>query len=129
MRLYLRYPTERFKNAKQANELKRSFRKTKIWAELRDMKRKEQNNLDPVTHQKLVKSANLHHLSLYPDNYDNPDPSRYILLNPATHELVHRLFDMSIYETENPTLTEILKRMYEINKKEWPNFKEKETWW
>ena len=91
--------SKRFKSTVEAQTFKRKVRASKQWAELRTNKRKQQNDIDPITQSRLSKSANLHHLSTYSvDFYDDLNPERFKLLNQKTHDAVHFLFDIVLRE-------------------------------
>lgn len=69
---------------------KSKFRGSKEWKAFRLRKRKEQNNIDPITGSKLPKGAHLHHKDLNEDEYENIDnPDNFILLLPTTHKWIH----------------------------------------
>lgn len=91
--------SKRFKNIVETQAFRRKVRASKYWANLRALKRKEQDNIDPITQSKLSKSANLHHLSTFSvDFYDDLNPERFKLLNQKTHDAVHFLFDIVLRE-------------------------------
>ena len=74
--------SKRFKSTVETQAFRRKVRASKLWAELRVLKRKEQDNIDPISLGRLSKSANLHHLSTYSvDFYDDLNPERFKLLN------------------------------------------------
>jgi hypothetical protein len=80
------------KNAKYDQSAKRRFRASKIWKEFRDRIRKKQV-VDPVTGQKLTRLANLHHLDLHEENYENiSNEENFVFLNQATHKTIHFFF-------------------------------------
>lgn len=96
---------------------KRRLRDTKRWKALRHEKNVEQKGIDPITHGKLSRTANLHHMDLRPENYENlDDKSKFVLLNRNTHANLHWLYG---YYRKDPNFLErlvgLLKRMVEIN--------------
>lgn len=96
---------------------KRDFRASKIWKLFRHQKNIEQDGLCYITHKKLLKGANLHHLDLDEKNYtDISDPSHFVFVNKSIHEVIHTLWR---YYQKDPTvldrLKEVLDRMVEIN--------------
>lgn len=91
--------SKRFKSTVEAQTFRRKVRASKHWAELRSLKRNEQQNIDPISLGRLSKSANLHHLSTFSvDFYDDLNPERFKLLNQKTHDAVHFLFDIVLRE-------------------------------
>lgn len=96
---------------------KRDFRASKIWKLFRHQKNIEQDGLCYITHKKLLKGANLHHLDLDEKNYtDISDPTHFVFVNKSIHEVIHTLWR---YYQKDPTvldrLKEVLDRMVEIN--------------
>ena len=91
--------SKRFKSTVETQAFRRKVRASKLWAELRSLKRNEQQNIDPISLGKLSRSANLHHLSTFSvDFYDDLNPERFKLLNQKTHDTVHFLFDIVLRE-------------------------------
>lgn len=91
--------SKRFKSTVETQAFRRKVRSSKYWAELRSLKRNEQQNIDPISLGKLSRSANLHHLSTFSvDFYDDLNPERFKLLNQKTHDTVHFLFDIVLRE-------------------------------
>lgn len=71
---------------------KKKFRASKEWKEFRYIMR-ERQRIDPVTKQKLTKMANLHHLDMDDEHYDDlSNVDNFVFLNQKTHECVHFLF-------------------------------------
>ena len=96
---------------------KRDFRASKIWKLFRHQKNVEQDGLCYITHKKLLKGANLHHLDLDEKNYtDISDPSHFVFVNKSIHEVIHTLWR---YYQKDPEvlvrLKDVLDRMVEIN--------------
>lgn len=100
---------------------KTKFRATKKWKEFRDRKRKEQK-VDPITGAKLTRMANLHHLDLNEEHYEDlSDESHFVFLNQAMHKVVHALFLKSKpreWRKRVLALIKILKEMENINSRE-----------
>lgn len=100
---------------------KTKFRASKKWKEFRDRKRKEQK-VDPITGAKLTRMANLHHLDLNEEHYEDlSDESNFIFLNQAMHKVVHALFLKSKpreWRKRVLALIKILKEMENINSRE-----------
>lgn len=96
---------------------KTKFRASKKWKEFRDRIRHEQQK-DPVTGAKLTRMANLHHLDLNADNYEDlSDDSHFVFLNQATHKTIH-FFAHKDWRHRLEVMTKLLERMAEING--WP---------
>lgn len=97
---------------------KTKFRASKKWKEFRDRKRKEQK-VDPITGAKLTRMANLHHLDLNKEHYEDlSDESHFVFLNQAMHKVVHALFLKSKpreWRKRVLALIKILKEMENIN--------------
>lgn len=100
---------------------KTKFRASKKWKEFRDKKRKEQK-VDPITGAKLTRMANLHHLDLNEEHYEDlSDESHFVFLNQAMHKTVHALFLKSKpreWRKRVLALIKILKEMENINSRE-----------
>ena len=71
---------------------KTKIRKSPEWKKLRQILIERQNGLDPITGKKLRKGAAVHHLCQDPEQYDNLDPERFILINRETHECWHFMY-------------------------------------
>lgn len=99
---------------------KQKFRASKKWRDFRDKKRKEQM-VDPITGAKLSRLANLHHLDLNEEHYEDiSDESHFIFLNQMMHKVVHALFLKSKpreWRKRILALIKILKQMEKINSK------------
>ena len=97
---------------------KQKFRASKKWRDFRDKKRKEQK-VDPITGAKLSRLANLHHLDLNEEHYEDlSDESHFVFLNQAMHKTVHALFLKSKpreWRKRVLALIKILKQMERIN--------------
>lgn len=102
---------------KSANAImKEKFRASVEWKDFRKQMMIRQNGMDPLTHRKLTRKFNCHHIDQNPDNYKNLDPKNFRCFNQKMHELVHiilsgmknyggkdfldRLYDEMIYEGE-----------------------------
>lgn len=100
---------------------KTKFRASKKWRDFRDRKRKEQM-VDPITGAKLSRLANLHHLDLNEEHYEDiSDESHFIFLNQMMHKVVHALFLKSKpreWRKRVLALIKILKEMENINSRE-----------
>ena len=97
---------------------KQKFRASKKWKDFRDKKRKEQK-VDPITGAKLSRLANLHHLDLNEEHYEDlSDESHFVFLNQAMHKTVHAMFLKSKpreWRKRVLALIKILKQMERIN--------------
>lgn len=71
---------------------KRNFRNSKRWKEFRDKIRHKQGN-DPITGQKLTKTAALHHCDLDESHYEDlSNEDNFVFLNCFSHRTVHFFF-------------------------------------
>ena len=101
----------------EQQKIKRNLRNTKAWKKLRHDKNVEQGGIDPITCGKLTKTANLHHMDLFFENYTKiEDHDKFVLLNKLTHDFVHWIYkyyvkDKSVIER----IVKILDKMVEIN--------------
>jgi len=96
---------------------KKNLRQSKKWKTLRHNKNVEQKGIDPITRKKLIKGCNLHHLDQREANYENiDDPSRFVLLNKYTHDILHFL---ARYYEKDPDILErfryMLDKMIELS--------------
>lgn len=103
---------------KSAQSKKAKFRQSKKWKEFRHAMNVLQHGKDPITNKKLYKMANLHHMNLDADEYENLDnPDNFVLLNSKTHDALHWAYN---YYKDDPTFLDRFKsyldKMVELNK-------------
>lgn len=79
--------------------LKRKVRRSPEWYELRLLKYKEQNGIDPITLRPLTNGWALHHMDLREEHYDNLEPNRFLAVSHTHHEMLHWCFN--IYKRTN----------------------------
>lgn len=100
---------------KKGNAEKTKFRTTVTWKKWRDFMKQESNGIDYVTHKKLYKTWNLHHLDESIENYQVLTVDRFVALNHQTHEMVEWLWK---YYRKDPKvidrLLDVMKRMAEF---------------
>lgn len=72
--------------------MKAKFRASKEWKDFRHQMNVLFEGKDFITGKKLVKGFNVHHLDDRAENYKNLDETRFIPLNPATHDYVHTIY-------------------------------------
>lgn len=96
---------------------KTKFRSTAKWKKFRLEMKKRQQGLCFITHKKLLKGANLHHLDLNPEHYEDiSKKDNFIFLNKSMHDVVHTLYRYYIKDKEVIyRLKYILDKMVEIN--------------
>lgn len=101
----------------EAQKKKRAFRNSVKWKKFKHFKNVEQKGLCYITHKKLLKGANLHHLDLDENKYsDISKPENFVYLNKSLHEVVHVLWRYYRNDSEVlDRLKEVLDRMVEIN--------------
>lgn len=96
---------------------KRAFRNSAKWKKFKHFKNVEQGGICYITHKKLLKGANLHHLDLDENKYsDISKPENFVYLNKSLHEVVHVLWryyknDIKVLDR----LKEVLDRMLILN--------------
>ena len=91
--------------------------KISVWKLFRHKISVKQKGLDYITHAKLRKMSNLHHMDLNEKNYTNLDnEDNFIFCNHNTHCWIHEIYT---YYKKDPEvlerLKEVLDRMVEIN--------------
>ena len=100
--------------------LKRKVRRSPEWYELRLLKYKEQNGIDPITLRPLSRSFNCHHMQCEDwKKYDDLNPEYFVCLNTQTHDVIHFLWNIVKREGDYDVFTRIifyLDKMKELNK-------------
>lgn len=102
---------------------KTKFRASKKWKDFRDKKRKEQNNTDPVTGNRLGRMGNLHHLCLDETRYDDlSNEENFVFLGNFTHKVMHWLGGNTKWSSEKwqkrlDELRKLCELMDELNGK------------
>ena len=101
----------------EQHKIKRNLRNTKAWKQLRHDKNVEQGGIDPITGGKLTKTANLHRMDLYFENYTKiEDHDKFVLLNKLTHDFVHWIYKYYVKDKDViERIVKILDKMVEIN--------------
>lgn len=98
-------------------KVKRAFRNSKRWREFRHKKNVEQGGKCYISGKKLYKAANLHHIDMRFENYqDLSKPENFVYLNKKMHDTVHILYPL--YAADKGVLErlkEILDRMVQLN--------------
>lgn len=96
---------------------KRNFRASKKWKEFRHKKNVEQGGKCYISHKKLYKAANLHHLDMTPEHYDDlSKPENYVYLNKKMHDTVHVLYPLYVIDRcVLDRLKEVLDKMILLN--------------
>lgn len=89
--------------------MKEEFRLTPEWWAMRRELIEEQKK-DPVTNTKLSPKANCHHLDQRAENYQSLDKSRYIMLQPLTHKMIHFLYRQ--YRKQGEHLFDVLRAIF-----------------
>ena len=93
----------------QTQKAKRNFRASKKWRSFRHKINVKQNGLCYITHKKLYKSANLHHIDLNEEHYEDiSNENNFVFLNKSMHDVVHALW--RYYKTDKL----VLKRLEEV---------------
>lgn len=100
--------------------MKEEFRLTPEWWDMRRELIAEQKK-DPITGAKLSPKANCHHLDQREENYQSTDKSRYVMLQPLTHKMVHFLY--RLYKKQGENLFDSLRKLFnEMDKKSTDNY-------
>lgn len=91
----------------KGNKDKAKVRSTKAWKDWRQhMKDEVSGGIDFVTHKKLYKTWNLHHLDEW--HYKLLEEGRFVCLNSMTHDMVEWLW--KYYRTD----PDVIKRLNEV---------------
>jgi hypothetical protein len=110
-------PTKKTNKKEEYNSAdKKAFRESEEWKNFRKEKF-EETKVDYITQRRLQSRANLHHLDLSSENYEDlSHPENFILLNKHTHQMIHMLYT---YYKNDPwildRIKEVLDRMVELN--------------
>ena len=101
----------------ESQKKKSRFRASKIWLAFRHKISVKQKGLDYITHAKLRKMSNLHHMDLDEKHYtDLSNEDNFVFLNHSSHRWIHEIFS---YYKKDPAvlerLKEVLDKMLEIN--------------
>lgn len=97
------------KKSKGKNQyLKSKLRQTKEWRQFRIDIEDYYDGIDYLTHKKLLKGWNNHHMDMRVENYCNLVVDRFRPFNKSSHDLIHVLYRYYIKEPE------ILERLKEI---------------
>ena len=79
---------ESIKGQKIDGKTKIEYRKTSVWIQFRK-KLFSERKIDFLTHRKLQKKFNLHHMRFSPQLYTDLDEQWFRCYNPNTHDVVH----------------------------------------
>lgn len=97
---------------------KSKFRNRKPWKLFRARLKKERK-VDELTHSRLSKTFNLHHLILTDKEEiytDLTHPENYMCLNPQSHDMLHLCYDNARRDPEfMDRLNKAVERMLELN--------------
>ena len=91
--------------------MKEEFRMTPEWWAMRRELIAEQK-IDPVTKAKLSTKANCPHLDSRDENYTSTDKSRYLMLQPLTHKVVHFIY--RLYKKQGEHLFDTLRNIFKL---------------
>lgn len=100
----------------EESKYKAKIRNRKSFKDLKERKRIEQKGVDYITHKKLGKKYNCHHLDQRLENYENLEDERFVALNTQTHDLVHTIY--RYYKNDKTVLVrlkEVLDKMIEYS--------------
>ena len=101
----------------QAQRIKAKFRASKKWKEFRCIKYTEQGGRCLICGMKLGKTANLHHINLREEDYqDLSNPDNFVFLCHSCHEYIHHKWKAYIRKDYNvQVLLDIWDKMREVN--------------
>lgn len=108
------------RNQNKAQARKTKFRRSAKWIKFRRYMKQKQK-VCAVTGKPLGPTANLHHLDMDEDNYENiDDESRFVFLSKTSHECVHWLWGKGNNDWRGrlKALWKIMHRMERINNAE-----------
>lgn len=97
---------ESIKGKKIDGKIKEKYRLTSIWKTFRKFM-SSKYKIDFLTHRKLQKKFNLHHVRFSPELYTDLDEKYFRCYNPNTHDILHWLVSETI---KDPTF---MKRITE----------------
>lgn len=89
---------------------KEKFRRSKTWKDFKKIM-DAQLPYDYVTHKKLSKRHQLHHLNLNPADYTKLNKDNFINLNSESHKIIHWIY--SRY-TRDPSIIDRIKEVIDI---------------
>ena len=97
---------------------KSKFRNRKPWKTFRARLKMERKS-DELTHSRLTKTYNLHHLILTDNEEiytDLTHPENYMCLNPQSHDMLHLCYDNARRDPEfMDRLNAAVNKMLELN--------------
>lgn len=93
------------KKSKGKNQyIKSKLRTTKEWRQFR-IDIEDYYEIDQLTHKKLLKGWNNHHMDMRVENYDKLIIERFRPFNKSSHDLIHVLY--RYYEKDPDILTRL----------------------
>lgn len=107
--------SKRFKNAGERRALKQKVRRSKEWAELRQIVFDRQEGKDYLTRKPLLKGWNVHHIYFkgYSDDYyDDLNPDRFVGMNKGTHNIYHEVERLHLKEYQD-----FINKIVDLNSK------------
>lgn len=101
----------------ETQKLKTKFRSSAKWKKFKHFMNVKQKGLCYITRKKLLKGANLHHLDLNEEHYqDLSNPDNFVYVNKSLHDVIHVLYR---YYPKDPKvldrLKEVLDQMVKLN--------------
>lgn len=95
-----------------SQQKKRKFRASKKWKMFRHKIYVKQNGLCFISNKKLNKYANLHHISLDENKYEDlSNENNFVFLNKSLHETVHTVWK---YYKNDPAVLDRLKFVLDL---------------
>lgn len=108
---------EKKRNQNKSQVMKTKFRRSSKWIKFRKHIKQKQK-VCAVTGKPLGNTANLHHMDLREENYENlEDESHFVFLSKTAHEVVHWLWGKSHNDWRGrlKALWKIMHKMERIN--------------
>lgn len=106
---------ESIKGQKIDGKIKGKFRLTSIWKSFRKFMQ-DKYKLDYLTHRKLKRGWQLHHMNLNPQFYTELNEELFKCLNAQQHDIFHAVYSEYVKDqTYLDRLIDLVKKHYELN--------------
>jgi len=97
---------------------KTKFRRSSKWIKFRKHMKEKQNGKCFITGARLTSTANLHHICMDPEKYEDlTDEDNFVFLSLTSHQTIHWLWGNgnNDWRERIKKITEILERMEKVN--------------
>lgn len=96
-------------------KIKAKFRLTSVWKTFRKFMQ-DKYKVDFLTHRKLKRGWQLHHMNFLPTAYTDLNEECFICLNPQQHDVIHTIYSEYVKDTSYlDRLIDLIKKHYELN--------------